>query len=289
MSSGLTISVIGAGGKMGMRISDNLVKSPHNVYYCDNNATAQERVRHAGRDLTDNHLAVAESDAVILAVPDVALGAVSKEVVPLLPRGAILLTLDPAASYAGLISLRDDVYYAVAHPCHPSVFLERTTADQWADSFGGRAAPQDVVAAVDMGDDAVRCRAEEVIRTIYSPVIDVHWVSVKQLAVLEPTVTETVTCMIGAFLKDVLWEAVNIVGVPEAAARSMLLGHAQIALTNSLRGSNPFSEAALIAMAYGRQTIIKDDWKKIFEYSELDSVIARMLQIERVQHPEAVA
>ncbi len=50
----------------------------------------------------------------------------------------------------------------------------------------------------------------------------------------------------------------------------MLFGHTQVALTNSLRGSNPFSEACLIAMDYGRESIIKEDWKKVFDRAELD-------------------
>ena len=33
----------------------------------------------------------------------------------------------------------------------------------------------------------------------------------------------------------------------------MLLGHVQVALANGLRGDNPFSDACLIAMDYGRE------------------------------------
>jgi len=62
----------------------------------------------------------------------------------------------------------------------------------------------------------------------------------------------------------------------------MLLGHIQVALTNSLRGSNPFSDACLIAMDYGRESIVREDWKKIFEDSELDRVIARMLRLDPI-------
>jgi hypothetical protein len=57
--------------------------------------------------------------SVILAVPDVALAPVLAEVVPQLESGSIVLTLDPAAAYANLLYQRDDVEYAVAHPCHP--------------------------------------------------------------------------------------------------------------------------------------------------------------------------
>lgn len=124
-------------------------------------------------------------------------------------------------------------------------------------------------------------------RAMYAPVLDVHWVTVEQLAALEPTLVETITCMISGLLKDALRETVSTLGVPEAAARAMLLGHTQVALTNSLRGSNPFSEACLIAMDYGREAIITEDWKKVFEPAELDRVIARMLRIHRVNRVTA--
>ena len=110
----LTIAVIGAGGKMGMRVSDNLQRSSHAVYYCENSPAGQQRTRDAGREVTDTPTAVADAQAVILAVPDVALGPVSTEVVPQLKPGTLLLTLDPAAAYANLLHQRGDVEYAVA-------------------------------------------------------------------------------------------------------------------------------------------------------------------------------
>jgi hypothetical protein len=128
-----------------------------------------------------------------------------------------------------------------------------------------------------------RAIAEAVITTMYAPVIQVHWVTVKQLAVLEPTLVETIACMIGDFLHDALEETVNGVGVPREAARAMLYGHTWIALTNGLRGSNPFSDACHIAMGYGREKLIKEDWKQVFDDSELDSVIAKMLKIDAIK------
>jgi hypothetical protein len=89
--------------------------------------------------------------------------------------------------------------------------------------------------------------------------------------------------MVGALLKEALDEAVNTMGVPEPAARAILLGHTQVALANTLRGSNPFSDACLIAMDYGRETIVRDDWKKIFRDDELDKVLARMLHLEKIE------
>lgn len=284
MPEALTVTVVGAGGKMGMRVSANLQRGPYVTLYAETFPAARDRVTAAGRTLTDAMDAVPRSDVVILAVPDVLLGAISADIVPAAKPGAIILTLDPAAAYAGVLARRDDLHLAVAHPCHPSIFLERTSAAEWADTFGGEAAPQDVVAAIESGDAEARERAEEVVRAMYAPVLDVHWVTVEQLAYLEPTLVETITCMISGLLKEALHETVTTVGVPEAAAKAMLLGHTQVALTNSLRGSNPFSEACLIAMDYGRESIIRDDWKKVFDRSELDHVIARMLRISQVKH-----
>jgi hypothetical protein len=287
MPEALTVTVVGAGGKMGMRVSANLQRGPYVTLYAETFPAARDRVTAAGRTLTDAMDAVPRSDVVILAVPDVLLGEISADIVPAAKPGAIILTLDPAAAYAGVLARRDDLHLAVAHPCHPSVFLERTSAAEWADTFGGEAAPQDVVAAIESGGAEARERAEEVVRAMYAPVLDVHWVTVEQLAYLEPTLVETITCMISGLLKEALHETVTTVGVPEAAAKAMLLGHTQVALTNSLRGSNPFSEACLIAMDYGRESIIRDDWKKVFDRSELDHVIARMLRISQVRHAAA--
>ena len=279
----LTIAVIGAGGKMGMRVSNNLQKTTHTVFYSENSPAGVERITETGRVVTDTETAVADADVVVLAVPDLALAAVSGAVVPLLKTGAILLTLDPAAAYAGLLATREDIVFAVAHPCHPSIFLERHTPEEYADTFGGIAAPQDVIAAIETDDDSKQAIAETVIRVIYAPVIDVHWVTVKQLAQLEPTLVETIACMIGALLKESLEEAVNTMGIPEPAARAILLGHTQVALANTLKGSNPFSDACLIAMDYGRESIVKDDWKKIFQDDELDKVLSRMLHLDAIK------
>jgi hypothetical protein len=282
LTESITIAVIGAGGKMGMRVSNNLVKTAHTVYYAETSPAGQERVTATGRTLTDGPTAVADADVVVYAVPDLALKSVTAELVPLQKSGSIALTLDPAAAYAGLLTDRDDVIRGVTHPCHPSVFLERHTPEEYADTFGGIAAPQDAIAAIESDDPVKQAQLEATVRAIFAPVVDVHWVTIKQLAQLEPTLVETIACMIGALLKESLDEAVNTMGIPEPAARSILLGHTQVALANTLKGDNPFSDACLIAMDYGREMIIKDDWKKVFRDDELDKNLARMLHLDHV-------
>ena len=279
----LTIAVIGAGGKMGMRVSNNLVKTGHTVFYAENSPAGRERVTATGRILTDSAAAVSGADVVVLAVPDLALKSVSADLVPLMKAGSVMLTLDPAAAYAGLLTRRDDVIQAVTHPCHPSVFVERHTPEEYADTIGGIAALQDAIAAIESDDPQKKAMVETVVRVIFAPVGEVHWVTVKQLAQLEPTLVETIACMIGALLKESLDEAVNTMGVPEPAARAILLGHTQVALANTLKGDNPFSDACLIAMDYGRESIIKEDWKKVFRDDELDKNLAKMLHLDHIQ------
>ncbi|WP_268753762.1 phosphogluconate dehydrogenase C-terminal domain-containing protein [Agrococcus sp. Marseille-P2731] len=279
----LTVAVIGAAGKMGMRVSNNLNLTDATIHYTEASEAGRGRLQELGRAVSTVDEAVPDADVVILAVPDVVLGKVSEQVVPLMRSGSVLLTLDPAAAYAGLLASRDDVHQACAHPAHPSIFLERTTVEEYGDTFGGIAADQEVVAAFEGDDEAAKARTEAVVRAIYAPVIDVHWVTVKQLAQLEPTLVETTACMIGQFLQDSMDHAITEVGIPEKAVKALFYGHIGIALTNALRGSNPFSEACLEAMDYGRDAIIKDDWKRIWDDADLDIVLAKMLKLEKIE------
>jgi hypothetical protein len=77
--------------------------------------------------------------------------------------------------------------------------------------------------------------------------------------------------------------AINEVGIPEPAVKAIFYGHVYIALTNALRGSNPFSDACLLAMDYGREAVIKDDWARIWDDEDLDRVLAKMLRLEKIE------
>src|SRR5699024_2598966 len=207
------IAVIGAGGKMGMRVSNNLAETDHSVSYAEVSPAGQQRVREAGRELTEAAAAVAEADIVVLAVPDLALQGVTAELVPQMKSGAIALTLDPAAAYAGLPTDREDVIRAVAHPCHPSIFLQRPTPEEYAHSVCGRAAPHDAVAAIEPADPAREELLHATVRASFAPAIDVHYVTIKQLAQLEPALVETIACMVGELLNESLQKAVHTMGV----------------------------------------------------------------------------
>ena len=67
MSNPISIAVIGAGGKMGTRVSNNLAKTDHTVYYSENSPAGQARMADIGRVVTASEEAVVAADVVILA------------------------------------------------------------------------------------------------------------------------------------------------------------------------------------------------------------------------------
>lgn len=284
MATKLNIAVIGAGGKMGMRVSPNLASHPeYNVKFCEAGEAGIKRSEEAGRPITPTPEAVKDADIVVYAVPDRALNKITTEIVPLQKPDSVVLTLDPAAAYANQLFIRDDLTYIVCHPAHPSVFLERKTDEEYADTFGGVAAAQHVLAAMDTESEKWQPIGEEVIANMFAPVVAVHWESVHDLAVLEPTLNETIGCMIGQFLKDVLDYTVEVTDMKYESVEAMFFGHIFIALTNALRGSNPFSDACLLAMDYGRERIINPNWKEVFNDEDLDIVLAKMLELDKIE------
>ena len=106
----LVVTVVGAGGKMGMRVSANLERSAVVTRYCENHPSAQDRVLAAGRSLSDLGPAVAESNVVILAVPDVVLGEVSESMscVGLGILAAFLTLRPPASTVAQVLDVEEE-------------------------------------------------------------------------------------------------------------------------------------------------------------------------------------
>ncbi|WP_346235681.1 phosphogluconate dehydrogenase C-terminal domain-containing protein [Lysinibacillus telephonicus] len=273
-----TVSIIGAGGKMGTRISNNLIGKEFKLNLCEKSDEKIKAMNDRNLTISSMEEVVPLSDFIILAVPDIYIHKISREVSPLMKKDAVLITLDPAAAYADQLIVNDHCTSIVAHPCHPSIFLEKYTKEEYDDAFGGVAARQEVVVAVHKGDESKLESALELISLMYAPVEKCHVITVEQMAILEPTLVETITCMVGTLLKESLEETKKL-GVPEEAAKAMLYGHIQIALSVALKGTNPFSDACMIAIELGKEAIIKPDWKKVFEKENLDYTIHKMLKL----------
>ncbi|WP_373229337.1 phosphogluconate dehydrogenase C-terminal domain-containing protein [Cohnella sp.] len=280
-SRNLNIAVIGAGGKMGFRITDNLRKiQQYLLFLCEQADAGKERLAANGLQATPAEEALSQADFVILAVPDAQIGMVSKSIYDLLRIDSTVILLDPAAAYAQQVVMRTDCTYVVTHPCHPALFDYQDTPEARKDIFGGIAAKQDIVMALHQGKEELYDAAERICMDMFAPVVKCHRITVEQMALLEPAAAEVVAAAAACLMKEAMDEVIKL-GVPPEAARSFMLGHIQIPLAIAFNHVNPFSDAAQIAIEYGYEHIFKPDWKKVFTKESLDEVLRKMLHLEQ--------
>lgn len=260
------ITLIGAGGKMGMRLTRNLMNSSFEMNYVEISQPGIDKLAELGISVSDAAQVVPDADVVILAVPDVALSKVSAGIIPQMKSGATVMTLDPAVARAGRLFLREDVSYFIAHPSHPSVFNWEPTPEAQADFFGGTLAKQTIVCALMQGPDADYELGEEVAKTMYAPVSKAYKITMEQMALLEPALVETLSSSCLDLVREGMEEIIKR-GVPAEAARAFLLGHINIQLAVLFKElpNAVFSDAANKALQRGRSILFKEDWKQIFE------------------------
>ena len=271
-----TVTIMGAGGKMGLRILNNMVKADYNLLLCEVSEGGIKAIEEKNLSVTPMEEAVSQSDYIIMAVPDAVLGRISQGVVPRMKADSTFILLDPAAAYAEEIALRDDCTFVATHPCHPSLYMEQETPEAKADMFGGVAAKQDIVIALLQGREEHFRIAEQICRQMFAPVVKAHRITVEQMAILEPAMAEVVGASCATILKEALDEAVRC-GVPEEAAEAFMFGHLQIMLAIVFKSSNPFSDACYRAIDYGTEKIFKDNWRDVFKKEAIQEALDRML------------
>lgn len=275
------VALYGAGGKMGSRITNNLKDTKYSMYYVEVSEAGLKNLKEKELPVTAGDVAAKKADVVILAVPDRVIKEVSSEVVPQMKSGALLILLDPATAYMGEVKSRDDISLFVTHPCHPPIFNDEVTDEAKKDHFGGVHSKQPIVCAINHGGDKEYNLGEEIAKTMYKPVMRAHRISVEQMAIMEPTMAETITCVCARTMKEAMEEAVKR-GVPYEAAKDFIFGHIQIALSIEFGlAENPFSDAALVAMDYGKEYLIKEGWEELFETKNLKENIYYMLNPEK--------
>ena len=273
----ISIALFGAGGKMGYRLAKNLKDSRFDVRHIE--------VSDAGKARLSGDLGIAcvspdegleGADVVVLAVPDTAIGKVAGSSVDKLKPGTMVVVLDAAAPFAGHLPARDDLTYFVTHPCHPPIFNDETDPAAKRDFFGGIAAKQHIVSALMQGPEEAYALGEEIARIIWAPVMRSHRVTVEQMALLEPGLSETVCASLLVVMREAMDECVRR-GVPKEAARDFLLGHMNV-LGAVIFEETPgvFSDACNKAIEFGKPVLMKDDWKRVFEPEEIADSIRRI-------------
>ncbi len=282
----ITVAVIGAGGKMGTRTSNNLAQASEEItLLCvESGEKGIQSIKERGLQVTPIEEALSLAEIVVFAVPDTLIKKLSKDVVPLLKPGAGFIILDPAAAVAKELYLRDDCTFAVAHPCHPSYFLDQDTYEARHDYFGGLGGNQDIVMSKIQGDDAVFAQCRRVSEIMYGPVLNSYVMSARQIAFLEPTLVEILGATTLYAMAETVEEAERR-GIPREASISFLTGHIYNLSANflGLLGKTPVSDACKVAMGIGNRLVLREDWKKIWNDDILDKSIATMLHPENPQ------
>jgi hypothetical protein len=261
---------MGAGGKIGLRISRNIKDNPdYEIMYVEISETGQKALADLDLSVTPQEEAIPQADVVILAVPDALMGKILGGIVPHLKSGAMVMGLDPAAGYAGVLPERPDITYFITHPCHPPLFGDETDPEARTDWFGGYKAKQNIVCALYQGPEEDYSKGEAIARAIFAPVMRAHRVTTEQMAILEPGLVETLSATALYVIREAMDQAIEL-GVPEQAARDFLFGHLRIELAIIFDVAGfPFSDGALLAIERAKEKIFRPDWKNVMS---LDSI-----------------
>ncbi|MGX7708633.1 phosphogluconate dehydrogenase C-terminal domain-containing protein [Methylobacterium sp. Gmos1] len=271
------IALFGAGGKMGVRLARNLMKSEFQLVPVEVGEAGRQRLKaELGLDCVEADAALDGAEVVILAVPDTLIGRVSHTLSPKLTPGTMVVILDAAAPFAGHLPERPDLTYFVTHPCHPPIFNDEATEAGRRDHFGGIAAKQSIVSALMQGPEEAYALGERVAKAIWAPILRSHRVTVEQMALLEPGLSETVCATLLAVMREAMDETVRR-GVPEPCARDFLLGHLNILAAVTFREvDGVFSDACNKAIQFGKPRLMRDDWLGCLDEHEITESIRRI-------------
>jgi D-apionate oxidoisomerase len=273
------VTILGAGGNMGRRITRALLpNTAYELRFVEPSPRGRQLMAELGVAATELEPALHGADVVVFAVPDAIVRDVAADVVPKLDSGTSMLFLDPAAVAADRIPHREDVNCYVTHPTHPPLYslLEEESPEARRDYWGGGLARQALVFAVGWGDEGPAQQVERLAMDMFTPILRSHRITVDQMAMLEPALSETLTNGCVALIREGM-ERVIAAGVPEAATRDFLMGHLQIGIAIIFEQLNwRLSEGAQLALRQAKGALFKDDWHRIFEP---DSVLASVRQI----------
>ena len=272
------LALFGAGGKMGMRLGVNLANTDEfETMHVEVSEAGQAAVREAyGVECVDVDEALDGADIIVLAVPDTLIGKVSHGIIDKVKSGAMIFVLDGAAPFAGHLPEREDVTYFMSHPCHPPIWNDDNTTEERRDYFGGISADQGIVNVLIQGPEEHYALGERVGKAIYAPVVRSHRVTLKQFALLEPGLSETVNGSLLKVLRMAMDEVVKK-GVSYDCARDFLLGHMNImgaVMFDQHKGV--FSDAANKAIEYGIPVLMKDDWLRCLDEDEIAASVDRI-------------
>lgn len=265
-----TVTILGAGGAMGRRITRAIRGLPerYELRLVEVSETGRQRMAEE-HDLAPVELdaAIPGSHTVVLATPDRLVGPITADLMPRLTPGTNLLCLDPAAAHANRIPHREEINLYACHPTHPPLYdlLAEEDSDARKDYWGSGRARQAIVIAKVWGADNTFDVVERLGQDMFAPVSRSHRITVEQMALLEPGLSESVT---NASL-DIMRQARDIAiarGLPEAAVNDFFMGHLQIGIALIFDQIDwKMSAGAVKALDEAKDVMFKEDWARIVD------------------------
>ena len=214
------------------------------------------------------------ADMIVLAIADKFIKPVAADLVPRMKPGAMLLMLDPAAAYAG--------DHPRAGRTSPSSSPTRRTRRCSTTRPTRRPAATTSARARQSSRSSTRwCRAprattpkgEAVARAYFSPILRSHRVTLEQMAILEPAMSETCSATFIVAMKEAMEEAI-VRGVPREAAFDFLMGHINVQLAIVFEQIDwKMSEGAYHVIDKAMKRIFRPDWKGVFDREELKASV----------------
>ena len=266
----LNLAIWGAAGNMGTRACKRLRENPqYNLLYVEPLTAGVEKLRVRGDSPTAPNEAAGIADVVLFAIADKFIEGVAADLVPRLKPGAMVMMLDPAAAYADILPQRADISYFVTHPTHPPVFNDETDPEARRDYFGAGKAKQSIVNALVQGPQKDYAVGESISRQYFSPILRSHRVTLEQMAILEPAMSETCSATFIVAMREAMEEAITR-GVPREAAYDFLMGHINVQLAIVFEQIDwKMSAGAYHVIDQAMKRIFQPDWKSVFNRDEL--------------------
>jgi hypothetical protein len=273
----IKIALIGAAGSMGTRAWNSFKDDPDYQVSPVESPKGEAVLEERGIKPVSKGEAVAQADVVLLTVPDILVGEIASGIVPHMVAGSMLICLDPAAPYAGELPDRDDVTYFVTHPAHPPVFNDEESQEARRDYFGSGLAKQAIVNALIQGPEEDYAKGEAIAAKTFRPILRSHRVTLEQMAILEPAMSETVAATCITVIREGMDEAIRR-GVPAQAAKDFMMGHINIELAIVFDEIDwEFSDGAKKAIEAAKDVLFWPDWKKVFEPDQLKESVAKIV------------
>ena len=153
------------------------------------------------------------------------------------------------------------------------MFNDETDPEARVDYFGAGKAKQSIVNALVQGPEKDYAVGESISRQYFSPILRSHRVTLEQMAILEPAMSETCSATFIVAMREAMEEAIQR-GVPREAAYDFLMGHINVQLAIVFEQIDwKMSAGAYHVIDQAMTRIFKPDWKNVFNRDELKASV----------------